>query len=102
MFTSQHDSDNDPVLLWLNGGPGCSSMLGMLYENGPFKFDRNTTDLRLNNHSWNAKANLLYIETPGSVGFSIGPDDNSDESTAEDNLQAMSAFYAKFPQFRKN
>lgn len=81
-FTSQHDRDNDPVLLWLNGGPGCSSLIGMVYENGPFKFDPNSTHLKLNPLSWNLKANVLYLESPGSVGFSIGPVESSDASSA--------------------
>jgi len=48
LYVAQHNSDNDPLLLWLNGGPGCSSLIGMVYENGPFKFDPNSTHLKLN------------------------------------------------------
>lgn len=60
-FESQHDPDNDPIVLWLNGGPGCSSLIGMVYENGPFVFKPNTTNFELNQYSWNKKANVLYI-----------------------------------------
>ncbi len=60
-FDSQRDPDNDPIVLWLNGGPGCSSIIGMVYENGPFTFITNTTRFQLNPNAWNLKANLLYI-----------------------------------------
>lgn len=60
-FDSQRDPDNDPLVLWLNGGPGCSSLIGMVTENGPFLFEPNTTTLKLNPNAWNNKANLLYI-----------------------------------------
>jgi carboxypeptidase C (cathepsin A) len=52
-FESQHDPDNDPLILWLNGGPGCSSLIGLAYENGPFRFTTNSTSMLVNNFSWN-------------------------------------------------
>jgi len=103
LFPSQHDPDNDPVLLWLNGGPGCSSLIGMSYENGPFRFKVESNDTVENPYSWNRKANLLYVESPGGVGFSIGPTVNvSDATVREDNLQALLTFFAKFPSLRSN
>jgi carboxypeptidase C (cathepsin A) len=70
-FDSQRDPDNDPVVLWLNGGPGCSSLIGMSMENGPFVFVTNTTTFTLNENAWNKKANVLYLESPGGVSFII-------------------------------
>ncbi len=90
-FDSQRDPDNDPLILWLNGGPGCSSLIGMSYENGPFFFTEGTADFEVNPHAWNMKANLLYISSPGGVGFSVSKRGlkHDDGTVAVDNYKAM-------------
>ena len=48
MRYSQSGHDDDPVILWLNGGPGCSSLMGMVSENGPFLFKHGETQMEIN------------------------------------------------------
>ena len=74
--TSANAPDTDPVVLWLNGGPGCSSLQGWLKEIGPFIMEDGETTFReqFNNYSWNKNANLLFFESPAGVGFSINDD----------------------------
>ena len=50
---SQGNVTADPVVIWLNGGPGCSSMLGAFSENGPFIFDDGESVIKPNPYSWN-------------------------------------------------
>ena len=104
---SERDPINDPVVLWLNGGPGCSSLLGFLTEQGPFwvnKNDKNT--LSENEFRWNKIANMIFLESPAGVGFSHRTDngslDTNDDTTADDNHAAIIHFFKKFPQFKKN
>lgn len=70
---SQSDPDKDPLIIWLNGGPGCSSLSGLFMENGPFsvKAAGHSPRLLLNPHSWNKKANVLYIDQPMGTGLSL-------------------------------
>jgi cathepsin A (carboxypeptidase C) len=60
-FESQNNPSNDPVVLWLNGGPGCSSLLGLFTENGPFRVLPNGRTVIYDEYSWNSLANVLYI-----------------------------------------
>ncbi|XP_026458307.1 serine carboxypeptidase-like 45 [Papaver somniferum] len=97
-----------PLVLWLNGGPGCSSLgVGAFSENGPFRPNGNV--LVRNEYSWNKEANMLYLETPVGVGFSYSAettsedDDTStigDKITARDNLVFLQRWFLKFPQYK--
>jgi serine carboxypeptidase-like clade II len=93
---SQRSPKTDPVVLWLNGGPGCSSVAGMLTENGPFRPERNGT-LRLDPASWNTIANVLYLESPAGVGFSKTNDPADyhvgDKRTANDAYIFLTKFF---------
>ncbi|KVH92700.1 Peptidase S10, serine carboxypeptidase [Cynara cardunculus var. scolymus] len=75
----QADSVNHsslPLTLWLNGGPGCSSLgFGAFMENGPFQVGENG-ELVNNQHSWNLESNMLYVESPIGVGFSYSETDD--------------------------
>jgi carboxypeptidase C (cathepsin A) len=102
---SKNDTTNDPVLIWFNGGPGCSSLLGMFQENGPQIVDDNGT-LYDNPHPWNSAANVLYIESPAGVGYSIA-NTTADKSTndmrqSEDAMVALAYWYSKYPEFATN
>ena len=70
-FASQSSQpEKDPILFWFNGGPGCSSLLGALYEHGPFIFNDAFGSLLDNPEAWNKRAHVVYIESPAQVGFS--------------------------------
>ena len=105
-FEAQNDSDNAPVLIWFNGGPGCSSMLAFMQENGPLAVDDGENFITENPHPWTERANVLWLESPAGVGWSIaGTDadlDTNDIISSQDALHALYAWYDKFPEFKKN
>ena len=61
---------NDPLVWWMNGGPGASSLVGLFSENGPLLLNK-SLQLTPNPYSWNKKANLLYVEFGPGVGYSF-------------------------------
>ncbi|KAI3459225.1 hypothetical protein Pfo_015888 [Paulownia fortunei] len=59
-----------PIVIWLQGGPGCSSMLANLYELGPWLVNQDLV-LDSNPGSWNRIFGLLFLDSPIGTGFSI-------------------------------
>jgi len=103
---SQQNATTDPVILWLNGGPGCSSVGGgFMSELGPW-YPTASGNLVNNPHSWNKFANVIFLESPAFVGFSYSRhlDDTvvGDDRTARDNLKFLLLFYQRFPHLRAN
>ncbi|KAI0541759.1 carboxypeptidase S1 [Xylaria digitata] len=69
-FEARKDPENAPLSIWINGGPGSSSLLGLFAENGPCYVNPDSNSTRLSEWSWNNEVNMLYIEQPVQVGFS--------------------------------
>ncbi|KAL5698980.1 Serine carboxypeptidase 24 [Ranunculus cassubicifolius] len=100
------EPEKKPLVLWLNGGPGCSSIAyGASEEIGPFFINKTGSSLYLNKHSWNKEANILFLESPVGVGFSYTNTssdllDAGDERTAHDALVFMTRWIQRFPQYK--
>ena len=105
------DSASKPVVLWLNGGPGSSSVYGFLQENGPLLINA-TGGFMVNPWSWTRESNLLVIESPLGVGYSYcsaqeedgGICENTDKFTASASRAAIVDFFSskKFPELANN
>ncbi|CAO2817845.1 unnamed protein product [Amaranthus hypochondriacus] len=103
---SPSDPDSKPLLLWLNGGPGCSSIAyGAAEEIGPFHIQNDGSTLYMNPYSWNKVANLLFLESPAGVGFSYSNRTSDlytfgDSRTAKDAYKFLVRWFNRFPQYK--
>ncbi|WOG87640.1 hypothetical protein DCAR_0206870 [Daucus carota subsp. sativus] len=104
-FFESRQSKADPVVIWLTGGPGCSSELAMFYENGPFHVANNLS-LTWNDFGWDKVSNLIYVDQPIGTGFSYSSDDDdirhSEEGVSNDLYDFLQEFFKAHPQYVKN
>ncbi|KAM3262219.1 hypothetical protein ACQJBY_052734 [Aegilops geniculata] len=108
---SESHPEEDPVLLWLTGGPGCSALSGLAYEIGPFSFDfhRYTGDLATLLYqpaSWTKVSNVIFVDSPAETGFSYAPGDKRTIQSATIVVQQLHIFletwFDEHPQFLPN
>ncbi|KAJ7959242.1 Carboxypeptidase [Quillaja saponaria] len=102
---AETDPAKKPLTLWLNGGPGCSSIGGGAFtELGPFYPRGDGRGLQRNSMAWNKASNLLFVESPAGVGWSYSNTTSDytcgDASTAKDMHIFLLSWYEKFPAFR--
>ncbi|CAF2102626.1 BnaA05g29730D [Brassica napus] len=100
------DPKSRPLVLWLNGGPGCSSVAyGAAEEVGPFRVGSDGKTLHNKLYAWNKLANLLFLESPAGVGFSYTNSTSDlyttgDQRTAEDSYRFLVNWFERFPQYK--
>lgn len=106
---SEKDPLNDPLVLWLSGGPGCSGFSGLVYEIGPLQYDvkgfnGGLPSLTLNPNSWTKIANMLFLDAPAGTGFSYATSEpyNSDTKTAHDTVKFLIEWLLDHPRFSRN
>ncbi|XP_057852771.1 serine carboxypeptidase II-2 isoform X2 [Cryptomeria japonica] len=106
LIEATDDAQSKPLVLWLNGGPGCSSVAyGEAEELGPFHINSDGKTVFLNPYSWNKLANILFLDSPAGVGFSYTNTssdikESGDRRTAEDSFIFLTNWLEKFPQYK--
>lgn len=103
-FQNQHIANRQRTVIWLNGGPGCSSMDGALMEVGPYRLKDDHT-LESNKGSWDEFANLLFVDQPVGTGFSYALTDSYlhelDEMSAHFMI-FLDKFFDMFPEYERD
>jgi serine carboxypeptidase-like clade 2 len=109
LVESARDPANDPLIIWYNGGPGCSSMLAFMQEIGPLTWPDGEMKMVKNEYAWNKEANVLFVEQPAGVGYSYCDAYKSvkecafdDNNASLDNLEAVLGWFEKYPEFKEN
>eukprot|EP01092_Planopodium_desertum_P007783 TRINITY_DN321_c0_g1_i1.p1 TRINITY_DN321_c0_g1~~TRINITY_DN321_c0_g1_i1.p1 ORF type:complete len:455 (-),score=72.62 TRINITY_DN321_c0_g1_i1:52-1416(-) len=105
-FPAQNGDADAPLIMWLQGGPGGSSMFGLFSENGPFTVSADGSTLIPNEYTWNQEHAMLYVDNPIGVGFSFTISDEgfvtSEDDVAADLYSFLTQFFQVFPDYQGN
>ncbi|XP_076679453.1 venom serine carboxypeptidase [Andrena cerasifolii] len=105
LFPAVSNPKSAPIVLWLQGGPGATSMFGLFMENGPFVVTANNT-LQMRKYSWNKSHNLLYIDNPVGTGFSFTDNEKgyatNETHVGRDVHTLLVQFFKLFPELQDN
>ncbi|KKK25347.1 hypothetical protein P175DRAFT_0505062 [Aspergillus ochraceoroseus IBT 24754] len=103
LFKAENLKYDDNFIIWFNGGPGCSSLIGLTTGNGPISFDGNSTRLIANPYSWSQFGHVLYVDQPVGTGYSTASQPyaaTTNDRVTSDFYAWLQSFFAHFPHLR--
>lgn len=98
-FESRSNPKTDPIVLWLNGGPGCSSLTGLFFELGPSSINSDGKTLKYNPYAWNNNASVIFLDQPLNVGYSYGEGVSDTVAAGKDVYAFLALFFKTFPEY---
>ncbi|KAG8899253.1 Cell death protease, partial [Tulasnella sp. 408] len=102
LLKARRTADRERLIIWFNGGPGCSSFDGLMMEVGPWRMD-GKGGLKRVEGGWDEYAHVLYLDQPPGTGFSYTSTDNYlhelDQMAAHVNAFLIN-FYKVFPELQ--
>ncbi|CAA9993447.1 unnamed protein product [Nesidiocoris tenuis] len=105
-FPAENNRQKAPFALWLQGGPGGSSLYGTFAENGPFSINEDDLTLTQGKHYWSQELNMIYIDSPVGTGFSFTQYEEgfatNETRVGADLYSALVQFFQLFPEYKKN
>ncbi|XP_031130588.1 serine carboxypeptidase-like 13 [Ipomoea triloba] len=108
---SESNPNTDPLVVWLTGGPGCSGLWSITYDNGPLRFNKveyngSLPTLSLNTYGWTKVANIIFLDLPAATGFSYATTSRANQSndikTGFDGCQFVQKWLKEHPNFISN
>ncbi|RLO11345.1 hypothetical protein DYB28_011563 [Aphanomyces astaci] len=102
-FESRNDPATDPLVLWLEGGPGSSSTWTLFNVNGPCFIGDDVNSTEPNPHSWTNRANVIWLDQPTGVGFSQGDfqdDDHNEGDVGRNVYEFLQGWLKEHPTFQ--
>ncbi|KAK4274622.1 hypothetical protein QN277_017816 [Acacia crassicarpa] len=105
---SQNNPRNDPLMLWLTGGPGCSALSGLVFEIGPLgfqtqEFNGSLPNLVLRPNSWTKISSIIFLDLPAGTGFSYSETpEQGDWKTIHHSQQFLRKWLIDHPEFQTN
>jgi len=104
-FTAMDGNKDAPLLLWLQGGPGASSLFGLFTEIGPYNIGKDM-EIIPRALTWNKHFHLLFIDNPLGTGFSFTESEDmyvTNETIVGINLyNTLTQFFQLFPNLKSN
>ncbi|XP_075232371.1 venom serine carboxypeptidase-like [Lycorma delicatula] len=103
--STETDWNTSPVAIWLQGGPGGTSLYGLFIEIGPYSIENKDTVL-LRKYSWTRKCNIIFIDSPVGTSYSFTKSiygyAKNETAVAKDLYTAMVQFFQLFPNLQSN